>query len=46
MSKISEALKGKLPAKNVEEVRDGGVDDDLHKAMALQISSMEEQRRQ
>ena len=44
--KISEAMKRKKPAKTPEELREDGVDDDLHMVMALQISAMEEQRRQ
>ena len=45
VKKISEALKRKRPAKKTEKER-GGVDDDLHLALALQISAMEEERRQ
>ena len=41
--KISEAMKRKKPAKTPEELREDGVDDDLHMVMALQISAMEEQ---
>ena len=45
VKKISEALKRKRPAKQIEKER-GGVDDGLHLAMAIQISAMEEERRQ
>ena len=44
VKRISEALKRKRPAKKIENER-GGVDDDLHMVLALQISDMEEKRR-
>ena len=45
VKRISEALKRKRPTKKIETER-GGVDDETHLVMALQISAMEEERRQ